>query len=520
MLQSSKWRDFAVSLSLANLWFLRLWPGIIRHDLSQDYYVKYPITISFVFLLFANILILASLFAIIKLIADRCNSSFCPTTYRLFFIMCLFVPANSVRMLYPDIINFNKILYGSTFHQVFSITICVALFVIIMRYQKTIFNLASLTVLLLFPFVIIAFAQASWAVINITNNNKAYLDKNSAPMLNVKNNHGKKILWLIFDELDQRITFENRPNTLKLPALDRLRNESFYSINALPPAGETLLSLPAYIIGKSVVKAEPSSPNEIMLTLLGSNNEVGWSTLPNIFTRAHELGANSALIGWTHPYSRVIGGSLQSCYWEPNTYNFNFTNSLKIMLKQIQFALEIPSVPILGRTIQTELHINSYRNILEATKKAITDQNINFVLAHFPVPHAPFIYDRNSSKFVLHHNRPPSAYLDNLKLVDITFDNIRSEMESRKLWDNTTIIVTSDHWWRKSNEYDGIIDHKIPFIVKLPGKANKAIYTKQFNTIVAHDMVLAILDDRIKSTASLIDFISCSITNNATLIYR
>lgn len=516
MMQLNNWRDLAVSLSLANLLLLRLWPQIISQDISQNYYIKYQITHQYIVLLWFNVLVFTLIYYVLRIINNRSNSSFWKYFCKLVFILSLFFPANSLRMFYPNIINFNKIINSNTIGHFGIIIGCIVLLVVTIKYLNNVYRFVSVMLMLMLPFVLITLSCSALTILNYNKNKALYIDKMNASLLKTNRNVGK-VLWLIFDELDQRIAFDKRPSTLKLPALDRLRNESFYASNAEPPAGETLLSLPAYITGKKIINAKPIRADELMLTLSKSGDAVGWSTLPNIFTRAHELGANSALIGWAHPYSRVIGGSLQSSYWEPNTYDFNFTNPLKIMLKQIQFALEIPSVPIFGRTIQTELHINSYRNILETTKKAIVDQNINLVLAHFPVPHAPYIYDRNSSKFVLRHNRPPSAYLDNLKLVDITLDNIRSVMETSGIWDNTTIIVTSDHWWRKSNEYDGTLDHRVPFIVKLSGNSNKAVYTKRFNTIIAHDMVLAILNKRINSNETLIAFINGRLITNDTI---
>src|SRR2546423_46880 len=47
----------------------------------------------------------------------------------------------------------------------------------------------------------------------------------------------RRVVWLMFDELDQRITFEARPPGLELPELDRLRRESLYADAARPPAG-------------------------------------------------------------------------------------------------------------------------------------------------------------------------------------------------------------------------------------------------------------------------------------------
>jgi len=44
--------------------------------------------------------------------------------------------------------------------------------------------------------------------------------------------HGPEVVWIIFDELQWQVVFENRPANLKLPEFDRLTNESVHFANA------------------------------------------------------------------------------------------------------------------------------------------------------------------------------------------------------------------------------------------------------------------------------------------------
>ena len=65
----------------------------------------------------------------------------------------------------------------------------------------------------------------------------------------------RRVVWLVFEELDQRIAFEARPPGLGLPELDRLRRESLYADAARPPAGTTEVVVPAlsYVATASAV---------------------------------------------------------------------------------------------------------------------------------------------------------------------------------------------------------------------------------------------------------------------------
>jgi hypothetical protein len=87
--------------------------------------------------------------------------------------------------------------------------------------------------------------------------------------------------------------------------------------NAFPPAGHTSQSIPALLIGRLVASVKSAGPYELLLTFPTQQAAVGWSSQPDIFTAARAAGFNTALVGWYHPYCRVIGDRLTSCLWEP-----------------------------------------------------------------------------------------------------------------------------------------------------------------------------------------------------------
>src|SRR5437879_1637027 len=116
---------------------------------------------------------------------------------------------------------------------------------------------------------------------------------------------GPRVVWLAFDEMDQRLTFAQRPPNLQLPELDHLRRESLYGSNVHSPGRETLLCLPSLITGKVATRYKPVRSNELMLTFKDEQQPVRWSTQPNLFTAAGEAGLSTALVGWYLPYCRV-----------------------------------------------------------------------------------------------------------------------------------------------------------------------------------------------------------------------
>jgi hypothetical protein len=352
-----------------------------------------------------------------------------------------------------------------------------------------------------------------------------YIDKPPAEILTIeKNLIGHRILWIIFDEMDQNLTFDYRPSTLELPEIDRFRNKSLYASCAYPPAGETDLSLPSLITGKLISKYEAISPNDIMLTLSENNQAYEWSSLPNIFSKAHEMGINTALFGWYHPYGRVIGSNLN--YFMSNSTELTDLTFYDAM--SLQFDLFIKSIPIINNydffrqfyvfdNLKRKYFVKSYLEILDGSKEAVVNDDLGLILLHLPVPHPPGIYDRAKKDFSLEEH----SYLDNLALADRTLGELRRTMEISGTWDNTTIIVTSDHWlrtnvwnqvklWTNENDvlsyYEGS-DHRVPFMLKLAGQEEGVIYNQDFNTVLTHDLILALLKNELSNPEDVVKWI-------------
>ena len=80
-----------------------------------------------------------------------------------------------------------------------------------------------------------------------------------------------------------------------------------------------------------------------------------------------------------------------------------------------------------------------------------------------------------------------------MQLADRTLGQLRAEMVKAGVWDKTSVIVSSDHWWRASRQYDGKIDKRVPFIVKLASTHRNCVYGTRFNTVLTADLILAIL---------------------------
>jgi hypothetical protein len=310
--------------------------------------------------------------------------------------------------------------------------------------------------------------------------------------------------------MDERLTFVDRLGGLRLPEIDRLRSESLWASNAFPPAPETLLSMPSLINGRIMTRAKTKGTRDLFLTYEGDDQPVNWRNTANVFSEARDLGYKTAVVGWSIPYTRVIGSSLDFCQFfpyrdpDPDLPFFSrmlkctaFAASLFPLVEQLHWlnpiGLSLNGLDILGS-------INTCRALCKTAIPAVTNRDFSLILLHWPIPHLPGIYSRTRGDFDLSGR---GTYIDNLALVDKTLRELRQAMETAGVWDSTTVLLSADHWCRYTFLLDGKNDHRVPFLLKLAGQTTRFDYTRCFNTVATHDLILAILRGELQDPESV-----------------
>jgi hypothetical protein len=312
----------------------------------------------------------------------------------------------------------------------------------------------------------------------------------------------RRVVWLVFEELDQRITFEARPTGLELPELDRLRRESLYADAARPPAATTDLTIPALITGRPVVAVAPLNPKDLELTF-SDEKTAPWSGQPNVFSRARTLGYDTALVGWHLPYPRVLGSSLGVAHWRPSVaYEQARGDTLNAALGN-QWATLAPPV---------NLRRLFSRRVAELTNLAIrtaADDRFGLVFLHLPVPQPPGIYDRATEDLTAwNFSGAGGGYFDNLALADRVVGDLRRRLDRARLGDRTWIVLTSTRSWSASKQYDGQTDPRVPFLVRPPEGGRTLHVEVVFGTLATHDLVLAILRGSVSDTSDAAAWLS------------
>lgn len=367
-----------------------------------------------------------------------------------------------------------------------------------------------ITFLTLFgPFACILMVTLSWRYFSVVRGN--YREPQLAAVQNAF--APRRVLWVILDELDQRLVFDQRPPWLQLPEFDALRSSSLYAANAFPPPGQrTEIAIPELISGRIFDKIETDNPGHLFVRLAGESRTDDWSKIPNVFTDARDLGLQSAIVGFFNPYCRFLGGETVACK--------SILLGSDISLRKI---LLIDASLILSRAIRIgpfsfyrsdvanrrlrQASIDSYSELMRSANMAVADPRIAVALIHLPTPHPPGYYNRLQNRFTTE----TSSYLDNLVLADRTLSQLRSTLRAARLENSTTIIVSGDHglrgylyylrdfWTEEDRQVSTKLDFRVPFLVHFGAEKSDAKVDHPFNTVLTRLLIHAILSGEVQN---------------------
>jgi hypothetical protein len=527
-------KEFLVALSLANLCFIRVWPDLLNALSAETYYLKHPPYLIDAGIVVLCVLLIATIFYVAVALARWTRRPLALTVTRWLFLGMLLIPLNGIRLQFPALHgSIPAGLFGPK-AEIWIISLAGLLTApLLFRARSVVVRVAKAILLILSPFVLYTFTQALWPPIRDVHAN--VIDETPAPRFPASERAKQRVVILLFDELDEDAIFSARPSTVKLPELDRFVQQAIHGTSVTSVAEETLKAMPALITGKQVSEAQPAAANELLITYSGAGQPVPWSRQANIFTIAREHRVNSALLGWYHPYCRIFGHVLNYCYWEPIKTRYRWEKKLiwRHMLKGLVETLPLASRFELRRRVEETFHmqlrhgsqiaqvfIPRYLRMAREAEKLVTDPSFGLILIHWPIPHPPAIYDRQTNDFRRHGG---GSYLDNLQLVNRTLATLRASMEESGLWETTAVLITSDHPYRRAvwkpvwtqeekaemAPLEGKIGHRIPFLLKLPNQAVSLTFDRPLSNLIVPDLVVALLSsDALANPNSVIDWLS------------
>lgn len=374
-------------------------------------------------------------------------------------------------------------------------------YTLLVRWDRLLVRVASTLLIILFPFAAFLLLQNFWLIYKLQEKSPSTSQVQAAQP-------ARRVVWIIFDEMDYYAAFASRNLEVPLPEFARLQGQSLVATNAYPPADSTMLSLPALITGRMVTQAKPIHSSELTLKFEGSNDYVPWSAQPNVFARAREAGVRTALVGWYHPYKRIIGDALNRCaVYDADAVSLPVSMLLNVNRALERTLLKDQTMPLAGLLAKwsRQRHIEAYLESLEEAQRLAANPEFGLVLIHLPVPHPPGIYNRERAVFDYDGE---SSYFDNLALADRTLGNIRKAMEDAGVWDGSFVLASSDHWWRPAIWQslhvwtaedmrfalpEGQLDYRVPFLLKMAGQTSQIEYSHRFNTVQSQGLLIEIL---------------------------
>ena len=330
----------------------------------------------------------------------------------------------------------------------------------LIRRRAQIVRLPEIVAIIFVPLLPIQVGYALWQLAHPPS----YVERPLAPLVEPQPK-AQRVLWLLFDELDL--------SSLTLPEFDRLRRESFYADHVVPAAASTRAAIPK---------------------LLG-----------NWFPPS---GFNTAILGSELPYCRMY--SVASCF-APLSATEEIALRRPSVLDRAWHAItsRVSRKPLFDAETRREARAAEAVAFDELRRRAIalaTDTRYQLVYMHFPIPHLLGIWDRRENKYSTDDR---ASYLDNLALADRTLGEIRTALEQAALWNDTVVLVISDHplrdqtieaahWWSDPETASITGERKyVPFLLKLAGPYE---LHATFLATRTGDLLRAILDRRVTTT--------------------
>jgi hypothetical protein len=260
-----------------------------------------------------------------------------------------------------------------------------------------------------------------------------------------------RLVWVIFDELGYKQTFEARDSSLSLPNFDRLRNESTIYTGMTPIAYRTTRAVPTLMLGRAVTDVEYTNTNRYLIQI----EEKHWEEFDpeqSLIGLAKQHGVTTSIIGWYIAYCPVFEKVATECYWSnddaqdrgPTMLDESFAANVWFPLRMMIEQFVWPSKEWADDAAWNERgHIASVKDISRHALDTLAASQADIVYLHIPAPHPPGFWDRRTGTFAI-----GGSYADGLDFSDRLLGKMLDELAKQPRWASTTLIVQGDHSWR------------------------------------------------------------------------
>lgn len=426
-------KDALLCLSLANLLFMNAWFGVLFEE-DHGYFNQIPVTSITLAGLLLNIGGWAFGFWLLSgLVRRGWGGRAVQALADVSLCLLLLVPANFARLQYFDLAGTQVVALAK---EPLALALGVGLAAVLLRWHRLWARGARLVVAVFLPLVAFTLAHLLW--------NWLRLEPPAPPAALLPFQSGAatnqpRVLWIIFDELDRRLLFDERPAGHVFEEFDRLRAVSLDATNSFPPSGNTVLSIPALTTGRPIISSVPVSASDLDLVWQDSREHARWSAASNVFARASELGLNSGIAGWYHPYGRVLANSANRIDWVPTPVAEQARAATFAGTMFNQIGTMVPFLHV------RRLAVQRVSDLLTRARALALDTNIHLAFLHLPPPHKPGICRQHTGEFTPFNFGTSRGYFANVQLADRWLGETRHALARLGLEDRTWLLVSSDH---------------------------------------------------------------------------
>lgn len=303
------------------------------------------------------------------------------------------------------------------------------------------------------------------------------------------------IVVLLFDELSYRYVYDVSQKNVR-PEFPRLAALSSVSTNyhlASSATQSTLTSVPSLFFnlngGSVMLKnnrlTEFHNPDEEFR--LRDNTD-------NVFFHARERGLSPMAFGPYFRYCILLKLSVDRCHsysvynvgsLHPDTFSLAhpFATNAVLWPHQRPFGW-------IKRLVYAQWQRDGIVHTYEWTIDALRSDKPVFLFSHFYVPHLPFVFSADGfnpvdDPFLQNEEN----YIRQLGYVDTLVGNIVDELKRQGKFDETTIVILSDHDYRAMTSSDE--QTRVPLMVKRAGQRERLdIFESAMTTDVLWEIVM------------------------------
>jgi phosphoglycerol transferase MdoB-like AlkP superfamily enzyme len=307
------------------------------------------------------------------------------------------------------------------------------------------------------------------------------------------------VYFFIFDEWSYLKSFPQKELIEPFVHLRQFQKQSIYFHKAFSYAPLTRFSMPALLFQA-----------EHMLSI--NNNGIGFQQadtvvpldqVEHIFTRARQQGYYTAMVGNYLPYREFLQDGVDFSFSKSHFKQFgvNFFDIVRQHLFNTFYGYvneyKLPKIKTLRGYVLNRFFVRINDEIDAVTKKIITaDAGPTFAMFHYVIPHPPFIYKRNGPTSFLKpaDYTSPSGYHGNLEFLDEKIGELIDLCKRVGKYDQSLIILTSDHGWRFDGEAALEELCHVPLFIKFPYQDSPIEIHSPFSTVKLGMIVQDYLD--------------------------